>query len=118
MKKLVLSTVLALACNGAAAASLPWQEPAPGQSPEYCMGLVLGGLSSHQVGGMSRSELWQAWSYLIRGGALDRVTASAEYTSGLAQFQNAPDAEAAEAVLQDAMGNCGLGRTGMQITGW
>jgi len=82
------------------------------------MGLVVGGLASNRVGGMSRSELWQAWSYLIRGGALNHVTASDEYNSGLALFRDAADGESAESVLQDAMGNCGLGRSGLQITGW
>jgi hypothetical protein len=118
MTKFVLSTLLALSLNSAATAGLPWLDRATGQSPEYCMGLVVGGLASNKVGGMSRSELWQAWSYLIRGGALDHVTASDEYKSGLAQFQGAPDPDAAESSLQQAMGSCGLGRTGHQITGW
>jgi hypothetical protein len=38
-----------------------------------------------------------------------------EYKTGLAQFQNAADAHS---MLQDADGECGLGRTGFQITGW
>lgn len=118
MKKIVLSTVLALSCSGVMASSLPWQETALGQSPEYCMGLVVGGLASNKVGGMSRSELWQAWSYLIRGGALNHVIASDEYNSGLALFHDAADTDSAESVLQEAMGNCGLGRSGLQITGW
>ncbi len=118
MKKLVLATFLAFTFGSAVAAGLPWEEPDLGQSSEYCMGLVVGGLASNKVGGMSRSELWQAWSYLIRGGALDQVTVSNEYQSGLAQFQDAPDADAASAVLEAAMGECGLGRTGLQITGW
>ena len=118
MKKFVYTTLLALAFSNTATAALPWQDQVQGQSPEYCMGLVVGGLASNKVGGMSRSELWQAWSYLIRGGALDHVTGSNEYKSGLAQFQNAANADAAESVLQDAMGDCGLGRSGYQITGW
>ena len=118
MDKFVLATLLALAFSSTATAGLPWQDQASGQSPEYCMGLVVGGLASKEVGGMSRSALWQAWSYLIRGGALDHITASDEYKSGLAQFQNAASSDSAKSVLQDAMGSCGLGRTGHQITGW
>ena len=118
MNKFVLSIFLALFFSSTATAGLPWQDLTSGQAPEYCMGLVVGGLASNKVGGMSRSELWQAWSYLIRGGALDHVTASNEYKSGLAQFQNAADTESAESTLREAMGSCGLGRSGHQITGW
>lgn len=118
MNKFVLAALLVLFFNSTATAGLPWQDQGSGQSPEYCMGLVVGGLASNKVGGMSRSELWQAWSYLIRGGALNYVTASNEYKSGLAQFQDAADADSAESELRDAMGSCGLGRSGRQITGW
>lgn len=118
MNRLVLAAILALTCNSAIAVGLPWQESTLGQSPEYCMGLVVGGLSSKKVGGMDRSELWQAWSYLIRGGALEHVTASSEYNSGLALFHDAADTDAANAILEEAMGDCGLGRSSLQITGW
>lgn len=118
MNRLLPAALLALTCNVALAAGMPWQEPALGQSPEYCMGLVVGGLSSKKVGGMDRSELWQAWSYLIRGGALEHVTASSEYNSGLALFNDAADTDAATAILEEAMGDCGLGRSNLQITGW
>lgn len=118
MNKILAATLLCLACSTANAASWPWQNAAPVDSENYCMGFVVGGLASNKVGGMSRSELWQAWSYLIRSGALNQISASDEYQSGLAQFQNATTADAAEAALQDAMGDCGLGRSGHQITGW
>ncbi|NQX87662.1 MAG: hypothetical protein HRT77_03260 [Halioglobus sp.] len=118
MHKLVVSTLLAFVANTAALAALPWQDEPLAQSPDYCMGLVVGGLASSKLAGMSRSELWQAWSYLIRGGALDNLTTSKDYQSGLALFQDATDATSADAVLQHAMGSCGLGRSGHQITGW
>jgi len=82
------------------------------------MGFLVGGLASNQVGGMSRTDLWLAWSYLIRSGALDHSSAVNEYKSGQEQFQNAPDAVAAESILQAAQDDCGLDRTGHQVTGW
>lgn len=118
MKNILIATVLSLACTSANAINWPGQEPASPQAWDYCMGLVLGGLASNNVSGMSRSELWQAWSYLIRSGALTQMTPSDEYRAGMSLFQEAADATAAETVLEDAMGDCGLGRSGYQITGW
>lgn len=119
MSKTLLAMTLSLACSGAAAANWPWQQDStPKESNDYCMGLVVGGLASNKVSGMSRTELWQAWSYLIRSGALRQPAAAKEYQAGLERFQNAADIAAADATLQEAMGSCGLGRTGRQITGW
>jgi hypothetical protein len=117
MNKLLAALLLSLACAGANAAS-PQQDSALGESWDFCMGLVVGGLASNKVGGMSRSALWQAWSYLIRSGALDQISPTADYKAGLSRFQSAADTTAAEAVLQDATGECGIGRSGHQITGW
>ena len=110
--------MLSLSCASVSAANWPWQGSTAAAPSDYCMGFVVGGLASHQIGGMSRTELWKAWSYLIRSGALDHSAAENEYQSGLEQFQNAPDAVAAESILQDAQGDCELGRSGHQITGW
>jgi hypothetical protein len=118
MNKLLAAVLLSLACSGASAATWPWQEPALGESWDFCMGLVLGGLDSKQVGGMSRSELWQAWSYLIRSGALKQIAPTNEFKTGLARFQGATDADSAETIIDDATGDCGIGRSGYQITGW
>ena len=78
---------------------------------------MVGGLGSKRVGGMSRTDLWLTWSYVIRSWALDQTAAANEFQAGLEQFQNAPDAATAESILQKAHGDCGLGRTGYQITG-
>ena len=118
MHKFSAALLLSLACASANAASAPWQDSGPGESRDFCLGLVVGGLASKQVAGMSRSELWQAWSYLIRGGALNQFSPTDEFKDGLSRFQNAADTEAAEAVLQDSKGDCGIGRSGYQITGW
>jgi hypothetical protein len=118
MNRILLALILSLASFSSGAANWPWENSATEAPTEYCMGLIVGGLASDQVGGMSRAGLWQAWSYLIRSGALERPVASSDYQTGLEQFQNAPDAVAAESILQDAQGDCGLGRTGHQITGW
>jgi hypothetical protein len=118
MIRLCAVLLVSLACNTAYASAWPWQGSTSADSQDYCMGLVVGGLSSKKVAGMSRSELWQAWSYLIRSGALAQMSPTDEYNAGRARFQEAADATAAEAVLGEAMGECGLGRSGHQITGW
>jgi len=118
MHKYLAALLLSLACAGANAAAWPWQDSSHGESWDYCMGLVLGGLASNKVSGMSRSELWQAWSYLIRSGAMAQISPTDAFNTGLSQFQVAADAASAEAALQDAKGDCGIGRSGHQITGW
>ena len=118
MTRALITLILLLASAAASAVEWPWQEPAVGKSPEYCKGFVVGGLGSKQVEGMSRTELWQAWSYVIRSGGLYQRVATNEFQAGLEQFQSVADAAAAESILQQAHGNCGLGRTGHQITGW
>jgi hypothetical protein len=118
MTRALFTLILALAAARASALDWPWQDPAVGQSPEYCKGFVVGGLGSKQLSGMSRTDLWLAWSYVIRSGALAQTAAANEFQAGLEQFQNAPDATTAASILQQADGDCGLGRTGYQITGW
>jgi len=118
MHRMLAAVILSLACTSAGAATWPWGDSSLVESWDYCMGLVVGGLASNKVGGMSRSELWQAWSYLIRSGALDQISPTGAYQTGLSRFQDTTNADAAEAVLRDARGDCGIGRTGHQITGW
>ena len=102
----------------ASAVDWPWQEPPLGKPPEYCKGFVVGGLASNQLGGTSRTDLWLAWSYGVRSGFLHQNASTSEFQAGLDQFQNAPDPATAVSILQHADGECGLGRTGYQITGW
>ncbi len=118
MTRLLLAFLLTLATAGASAMNWPWQDPAPQEPPEYCKGFVVGGLASREVSGMSRTDLWLAWSYVIRTGIVDTTIASTEFQAGLDQFQHVADASAAEAIVRKADGNCGLGRSGLEITGW
>jgi hypothetical protein len=118
MNKVTLTLVLLLAAANAAAMDLPWQDTAPAQQPQYCKGFVVSGLDSKLVSGKSRTELWLAWNYLIRNSAAEQGAAAGDYPAGRAAFQNAADIAAADAILRDADGNCGLGRTGHQVTGW
>lgn len=118
MKKTLLALIFFLTSASASATNWPWQDPSAEAPSDYCVGLLVGGLASNQMAGMSRADLWLAWSYVIRSGALDQSAGIKEYKSGQEQFQNASDASAAESILQEAQGDCGLGRTGHQITGW
>ena len=119
MNRTLIAALLTLATAGASALEWPGQNPAAGQqAQEYCKGLVVGGLGSKQVSGRYRTDLWLAWSYIIRSGALNQTAATNELQVGLEKFQNAPDSAAAQAIVQQADGDCGLGRSGLQITGW
>jgi hypothetical protein len=118
MNRTLLALIFSLTSASASATNWPGQDSSAEAPSDYCIGLLVGGLASNQVAGMSRTDLWLAWSYVIRSGALNQSTGIKEYKSGQEQFQNAPDAAAAESVLQNAQGECGLGRTGHQVTGW
>jgi hypothetical protein len=117
--KWIPAVILSLAAVSASALDLPWEQPADGKTPQYCTGFVVGGLASKQVSGMSRTDLWLAWNYVIRGGAIaHKGELPEDFQAGRAQFQTVADNTAAQTVLQQADGNCGLGRSGHQITGW
>lgn len=118
IRKIALPCILAVTAAHAVAMDLPWQAAAPLEQPQYCKGFVVGGLDSKHVSGMSRTELWLAWNYLIREGAQQPGAAAGDYPAGRAAFQNASDTAAADAIVQGASGDCGLGRTGHQVTGW
>jgi hypothetical protein len=113
---LSLTAITSISAN---ALDLPWDEPVSGKTTQYCTGFVVGGLASKQVSGVSRTQLWLAWNYVIRAGALGlKGELPEEFQSGRAQFQSVADNRAAENVMQHADGDCGLGRSGHQITGW
>lgn len=123
MTRLLRSThfalTLVLACGAAgnaSAANWPWEE-APGDDLEYCTGLVVGGLASYTVAEADRTELWLAWRYLVRSGAV-HVDPGEAFQEGRAKFATSLDAAAIQANLDEADGNCGMGRSGRQITGW
>lgn len=121
MIRILLAIVLGLASVSASAVEWPWDEaPVSAHSPEYCKGFVAGGLASKELRGLPRIDLWQAWSYAIRSGALHFKGASQEYVAGLDQWKTVANTASAESTLQVALadGDCGLGRSGHQITGW
>ena len=118
MTRKFLPLILAFTAASVSAIDLPWQSSTISETPEYCKGFVSGGLASQEVAGASRIDLWLAWNYVIRSGALSYNAAKDEYQSGRDQFQNTQDTAAAQLVVQQAGGECGLGRTGHQITGW
>ncbi|MEZ5570844.1 MAG: hypothetical protein R3E64_02380 [Halioglobus sp.] len=117
IKRIPASLLLCFAVS-ANAIDLPWEQASPSETPQYCTGFVVGGLASRQVSGRSRTDLWLAWNYVIRSGAMEAGTLPDQYRSGAEKFQNVADSASAETILQQADGSCGLGRTGLQITGW
>ena len=118
MTRILLVLFLMLSAASAGATTWPWEEPTPDEPPQYCKGLVVGGLASKATSGMSRTELWLAWNYVIRSSNMDQTVAVNEYQEGLQKFQNVADATAAASILQQADGECGLGRSGHEVTGW
>jgi len=119
MNRILLALILSLTAASVGATTWSWQGQAPEQPIQYCKGLVVGGLASREVTGRSRTDLWLAWNYVIRSSRLDQASIAAnEYQQGHAQFTQVADTAAATAVLQNADGNCGLGRSGHEITGW
>ena len=118
MTKILLALTLAFTVATASATNWPWEAPTPEEPLDYCKGFVVGGLASKQVSGMSRTDLWLAWSYAIRSGPVGQAVATSEFQTGLAKFQNVPDSTAAMQIVQEADGGCGMGRSGLQITGW
>ncbi|CAA0078496.1 Uncharacterised protein [Halioglobus japonicus] len=118
MTRIFLAFILTMTAASAGAANWPWQDPAQEEPPEYCKGFVVGGLASREVSGMSRTDLWLAWSYVTRSGIIGTTIASPEFQSGLGKFQTVADSTAANTLVEDADGNCGLGRSGLEITGW
>ena len=119
MMKWLPAVVLSLSAATAGAFELPWDQPASGKSLQYCTGFVVGGLTSKQVASTSRTDLWLAWNYIIRNGAIAELgSAPAEFQEGNAQFQTVADSTVGNDIVQQADGNCGLGRSGHQITGW
>ena len=118
MTKRFLTIIFAFAASSASAVDVPWQQSAISETPAYCKGFVIGGLASYEVAGVHRTDLWLAWNYVIRSGALHNDATRGEYQAGWGQFQAATDTAAAQSVAENADRKCGLRRSGYQITGW
>ncbi|MCB1845338.1 MAG: hypothetical protein KDI09_20385 [Halioglobus sp.] len=117
--KLGLATLalpLLLGSAGAGAA-WPWQAQT-GFDAAWCKGFVAAGLASEQVADDDRTALWLAWNYTIRHGAAGQLEDIAAYREGAARFAADMTAEQVQTVLDQADGDCGLGRSGYQVTGW
>jgi hypothetical protein len=118
MTRILLALMLALASTHASANGWPWQTSTGGEPLDYCRGFLAGGLASNEVADMSRVDLWLAWNYMIQSGPLGQGPDGKEYQAGLKHFQTVAADTAAQSVIHQADGECGLGRSGHQITGW
>ncbi|RLA49330.1 MAG: hypothetical protein DRR04_01835 [Gammaproteobacteria bacterium] len=117
MTRFLLILALTATAASTSAANWPWQN-SPVERPDYCKGFVTSGLSSTKAEGASRTTLWLAWNYLLRSTTVGESYGSDEFHAGQAQFIALLDSTDAVAILSDADGTCGLGRTGLQVTGW
>lgn len=117
MIRALLIATLTITAASATAANWPWQH-SPVDRPDYCKGFVAAALASTQAAGMSRSDLWLAWNYLLRSTSVGAGYKSDEWNAGQAQFTALLDSSDIASVLRDADGSCGLGRSGLQVTGW
>ena len=68
--------------------------------------------------GVDRTQLWLAWNYLVRDGAVGEAGRSQDYPAGANRFASVADAGAAHDLVTSEYGDCGLGRTGYAVTGW
>ena len=117
MNRIVLILILASAAANASATGWPAQSSTEEQL-NYCRGFVTGGLASKEVGSVSRVDLWLAWSYVIRSGAMSPHADGQEYQTGRDQFKSVATDADAQSIIQHADRDCGLGRSGHQVTGW
>ncbi|GAB5450090.1 MAG: hypothetical protein Hals2KO_04180 [Halioglobus sp.] len=118
MKPFRLVTLfLVLASPGAVAFDWPWSSNDVEQT-KYCKGLVTAGLSSPFVLGDQRRDLWLAWNYLIRTDGVGHAEAREKFEEGRGFFAQVTDIDSATARLGEVQGECGLGRSGRQISGW
>ena len=117
MIRIFAVAALMLVSGSVSAFNWPWSDT-PEERLAYCKGFVTGGLASNQAAEVQRTQLWLAWSYLIRSGAVDHSADIAGYDAGRGQFPAGLDAASVTALLDDASGECGLGRRGRQVTGW
>ncbi len=117
MIRILLAASLLVGSVHAAAFNWPWSDTPP-EELAYCKGFVIGGLSSDKPADVYRTELWLAWNYLVRAGAVDHSDDVAGFKNGRGRIDESMDAAAVRTVLDDADGECGLGRSGRQVTGW
>ena len=117
MIRTIAMATLMLISGSVSAFNWPWSDT-PEDRLAYCKGFVVGGLASNQSTEVQRTDLWLAWSYLIRSGAVDHSADVAGYEAGRAQFPEGLDAASVSALIGDAEGECGLNRSGRQVTGW
>jgi len=109
--------MLSLSAAHASAYNWPWQD-IPEQRLDYCSGFILSGLSSTAVEGTSRTDLWLAWNYILSLKTIGQTDSQDEYDAGHGQFTDQLSVADAQAIVEQADGSCGLGRHGLQVTGW
>ncbi|MEM9256889.1 MAG: hypothetical protein AAGA91_15690 [Pseudomonadota bacterium] len=115
--RLIGGLLLAMAGAQTMAWECPWADNTE-QRPEYCRGFVLGGLDSQKVVGSDRTELWLAYNYQVRTQGVLYSDTEQEYWAGRNQFPADLSPDAARALVTETEGQCGLGRSGHQVTGW
>ena len=117
MHKFLPVFILAISTASANAATWPWQDTT--EVPiDYCKGFVIGGLNSTTAEGPYRTDLWLAWNYLVRSAPGHKSAGTDDYQAGHEQFKQTQDAVQAQSLVDEAKGSCGLGRKGLQVTGW
>jgi hypothetical protein len=117
MTRLLLILTLAICSAQANAYNWPWQD-IPEQRLDYCSGFILSGLSSTAVQGSSRTHLWLAWNHILSLKTIGQTESQDEFDAGHGQFTDQLSVADAETIMEQADSSCGLGRSGLQVTGW
>ena len=117
MCRIIVAALFLASANVSMAFDWPGAEPKIDEV-EYCKGLLTAGLSSRTPAGDQRTELWLGWNHLVRDAGVGYEKNPEQFRLGREGFADADSQEAVEDILQQGRRDCGLGRSGLQVTGF
>ncbi|MCR9104887.1 MAG: hypothetical protein NXI15_06335 [Gammaproteobacteria bacterium] len=85
---------------------------------EYCKGLLTAGLSSRVPQGDQRTELWLGWNRLVRDAGVGYEKHPEQFLAGREAFAAADSQDVVEQLLEAGRRECGLGLSGVRVTGF
>ena len=117
MRKTIIAAFLLVSAQSGMAFEWPWSVTDI-EKVEYCKGLLTAGLASPVPAGDDRTELWLGWNHLVRDAGVGYEKNPEQFRLGREAFASVQSQEDLQVVLQQGRGECGLGRSGIQVTGF